>query len=1342
MLTGNEFYSGLNKDIDELKITPSFLRDALNITLIEVSGRGLVASNVAGNEFAFELSAGFVPIGHVVHNGIAYIFSYNQTSNLGEIGTYPSPLSSGNTGTCNDTGFEHAYRALTNFAGPNNPVNAVSPPARESFTTPLFNFDINSQLIVKARDDYDGSVNIYFADGRIPFRVINSGFCRDGKCVHHSRWHWEKSFPNNVNVINESAFYPSVILSSILVGGSHKAGTYFYYLRYTTPDLHSTSFTGESGPIQISPDTIDGVRDITTDGGYGGQLTNKSVVLDLFNLDVSHKYFELAYVYHFDGVFEIRQIDKLFPVTGSFMTVTVSGNEPVINLNIADIQRRKPREDVPLAMTHYENRLWIANLKQSDELLHNDLILFAKGIDIGFDDSLKFADQGFDRGDTVSGNGFGQYKYWLRNNRFTGYFRGETYAFGIVFVFKSGRESSVFPLTGSDRFGNGVPVTSNDKGIFRFPGVGLATNGRSPTIDSDGNLKIMGVTFTVDAGLITVFMNENISGFFFVRAERKPNLIYQGLVTKCLTARGINQDGLQSEVCLSFLNIGCPFNSVLLFVNATSVDKETRESIKKHTDKFIPFLDNNVPYRASTNDVSGSGLAASIEESAEYVSCDKGVISDHRYGMFSPDYLFNKSFDDGEKFIYHFANVKMPPKYLLNSTPQIIFGIFHEFGSGPIEFLDADSDNIRNVPSYRVIEWEPAENSKFVSRFNEGHPSDAATFFYEKTEDGDDFYEHKNRAFASASYIGLNNEDVFEPTDYARISEPNDPRYGLVNIYKANPISADYIIANLYDIKSEKYFKIATEGGLDFFTLANAGVVNGRVFYRGDCFLQRTVLKTLFNPNFYGRDQTTISEQYTQPKTYLTFGAGFSVVTENAYNTAMRRQDNTNKYWPEEVVTDKNEFFVFNSQKESSLINIGYNKVLPDIPYQGIDENLKDILTGACRAGDKFPTRIMFSNFHQIGSLRDFWRTFDLAAFKDYDFRNGEIISLIDHFSKLYSIQRSGINIHYVNERAILQSAGAGELLLGTGDVLEQKTMNISDVYGSGHRFGIVKTEFGIYGVDANKRKIWQIRPDGFDIISDSKFIRRFMHETLEQNKFTDGSDRMDHSDIIHNILDAPVGTEGIVAAYDRKHRDVIFSFIFSKKIIPPAGQQNRVRNTIVFNELLGAFKSRYSYNSPYYITLNEDFFSVDPDDLPSADLATGTGRFFLHDVPVSAGINNYQTFYGALQRSHIEFMVNPTPEMIKIFENILISSSGEPFDSIMYTAEDLIALHFPFLQPLNIHINPIYRENQWRIPVHRTTIPVDQRVRGRAMKIFLEYFSKNPTFVKSVLTHYRTSYQ
>ena len=150
-------------------------------------------------------------------------------------------------------------------------------------------------------------------------------------------------------------------------------------------------------------------------------------------------------------------------------------------------------------------------------------------IKIGYDTSLHIPDAPFQQSYNFTQSG--QYKDYDNTYKNVGYFRGETYPFAIVFVFNDGTESVAIPCAGVDDFNPGLPVRPNPNGIYRFPANAYApfstTTSQSPGNSGSSNLNVMGVTFDWTlAGPIPT----GIVGWYFVRGERKQNLIYQGIV--------------------------------------------------------------------------------------------------------------------------------------------------------------------------------------------------------------------------------------------------------------------------------------------------------------------------------------------------------------------------------------------------------------------------------------------------------------------------------------------------------------------------------------------------------------------------------------------------------------------------------------------------------------------------------------------------------------------------------------------------------------------------------------------------------------------------------------------
>lgn len=1267
----NEFYKGVDKDTDPGKLEPSRMRDARNIRLVNIEGQGFVITNIGGNEKAFSLTPGFIPMGSCEYNGVSYIFSYNVATLEGEIGTYPSPKR-----PCGTGGFDHVYKPLNNFTGATNPLLNPSAP-RLDFRTTLFNFDCEHQIQMFVRIDYDNSVNIYLTDFKNPIRTINSGFDQSGNC--NNRLYFNGSFPNAVELLQETCMHPIVDNISIIESGCHDAGNWFFFIRYNTTNFNPTSFLGESNAVQIFADSTG--AGIVIDGDPGTTATNKAVTLNLSNIDTTYPYVEIAFIHYYDGTFETGMIDQLYPVNPASNTlqITVTGCEQRLDFTFEDIIRKKMSYDVVKSITQIENRLWGGNCKSRD-IFHPDLLAFANAIIAKPNDSLTILDKPFVYGDNAPP--YGQYKDYQRTYENTGYFRSEAYPFAVVFVFKSGRESEPLPVTGYDAWFDPFIAFPNTQGILRFPSAHSNVL-QSPLQVVANQLKIMGVEFDITATVVTQWMVDNICGFYFTRGYRNKNLAYQGVAFQTYDAATITD---HTASCTQ--GLGGTMTADL------------------RTSNVIPMLTSDIPFMEQCNPIVGP--------TQNTVYSVTGNPVNRKVGIYSPDHYFKKALTDTSYSVYKIADVTYATTTLVgNYTHKTI---------EEVTLLTATAQQTEVVNAYNIKEWTVQANGTFVSMFNEPvNEFDPTGFYYWKYTGllNVSSHTHKNRAFATTRYIGI---------DATGVSAPQIGNYdrSLINVYLKNPDpSAGYVLTDQYDVKNTKYYRIS-----DFIDLSNyQAIVTGTVYYKGDCFLQRTYIKQLYNPDYYPITQQDSSG------TYYTIGSVISIVSENEYNTAMRYGNATNTYYPETGLGYPNPFVVDNIVLESDLFNVGYNQVLSEYGIYGYDSAIPFRAT-------EFPTRIIYSNQHTPNAFSDLYKVIDINAYKDYDFRMGPINDIIDFNSRLISIQQSGINFHYINDRAMLsEGASSGELLIGSGDVLAQKAQNITDNYGTQHQWSIVKTDNAVYGIDAQKRKIWRLSAQGFDLISDSKQYRQQLHEILDQDS--------DHSDIIHSLPDNPICQGGIVGSYDRKYNDIVWAFMFSQT------EENPMENSSIrFNEWIDRFTDKYDNASPFYISLNTDFFSFNPNIFPSQQSVPLTnGDAWRENVDVdSAGNNIKTTFYGNLFNTSISWYVNQYADITKIFDNFIISSSPDNPLSISYSTIFQFATQNPFVQPaISRHLIPHYRENRWKGPIARTQVilnttnniySVNSPMRGNWMKTTLEYSTNNPIFVKSVITDFRISYQ
>ena len=1300
----NEFFKGDNRDVDVLKIPNDTARRLENMRIIDIEGKGMVLTNIGGTEQKFSITSGHVPIGNCEYNGVSYIASVNPDTSVGEIGCYPAPLSLVNE-DCSQIGWDQTnkvYAPLFNFTGPNSPrdENVLS----QVFRTELFNFSCENQIDMFAREDYDGSVSLYLAQIGNPTRVINTGFDQDGSCVSIGRRYWNNSFPNAVNLLHEAEIHLDVTFEGLGLAGNLKAGNWIFFARYSTENFDKTSFFTETNAIQITNGTY-GSEGINHHGALGNKETDKSVNLTFSNIDPTYTYIEIGYIYNFDEGEEYGIIDKLYYLdpNQSTIDIEITGYEGVIPAGLQDIIKSKPRYDSASTHTQLENRYFAANLFDTTNF-DNDavdaLLEFSRNITCSYDDTKQLTHRS-------GGEPVGIYNNEGNVYNYTGYFRGEAYAFGIVFVLNNGRETQAFPISGSDDF-NGLGGTSNNNGIYRFPNINL-----SNTVN--GNyVNVMGIKFDVSAAIAALpqYLEDNVSGFYIVRAERSKMLMYQGFVLPCYHSKKGNDPRWNIMPWL--------YNDV--------------PKILKRTESVAPMFDStNAADGASFPYVVRFDIDSAYDNEFTFVTKFRRFTRRRwgKWGFYSPDHFFNKSLGLAKAYVYPFADMVF--SYFTNIDPSKKEYHYRDYAYN----FSAQSGNVESISN--IKEWEKATNDEYTSYFNEGAERDFNSMFYlflRNINFEGVFFEMRNLPLAWSSYIGITSE--------------KNLRYKLVNLYKGSLPPEDLDPTDLYDIKATSYYKISK-----FYRLKDIqdepGIINNSIYYKGDCFLQRTWLKQLYNPVYgVGVQDDGGAIGNALPNNFLeagnsigerlfAFGVTGAIITENTINTEMRRDDFTNKFYPGNY-DDPYDFAVKDIEKESELLNRGYNIVLSKKSYIGIDEDIPFF------PEDK-PVGIIYSNKHLPGSLQDGYRIIDLSAIKEYDYRMGHISSLKIFNNILVSIQEHGVNRHFVNEKAVLnQGSSTGELLLGTGDILDAKHLNISDFVGSQHQWSIVETDRGIYGVDFNKRKLWRLFGQlQIEIISDSKGYISTLHDLCEFQS----SD----SDISEQMPDNPVCNSGIVAHYDRKHNDIYFTWIYGN---PELNSNIKEKGaTIVFNEWMDSFHGNRTFNSPMYLSINEDFFSFNPDIFPSINSTpSGLGDVYIHDIHEISGVDNSTTFYQNVDAdiSYVEFIVNENSDFAKVFDNLEISSSPDDLYRAFYETQHQRSEHFPWISggEANYWRDPVYKENLWKISIIRTEdiqeptnniYSVDSRFRGRWIKIRLEYKTKSSIFIKSILTSLRISY-
>lgn len=1290
------FTAGVDRDTSPHLVKNDKATALRNFRLVTIDGQGYVLNNLRGNQFQFQLTDGFVPLGYATYNGVAFIFSLQPATGMCEVGTYPSPKQ-----PCTVSGYEHVYRPLQNWNGNMDPRVLIS---RLDLRTKLFNFDCTHQLEVEARISYDNSVELFFTDYFNPLRHINTGFDIDtGIC--NQRLLWEGSFPNLVNVLFETCKHPIPTSINIGTDGAIQAGNWFLYARYSTLDLNKTSFLSEIGPFQITRDDLNTGWQL--DGNAALVDTGRSITVDLTNIDSNFPYLEIAFVYYHDTTFDVKLIGTPYqiPAGATTLTVKITGLEPIVDLTIAELINRKTTADTPRSIAQLENRLWGANWKERDMPYTAMKDLAASLPVVPVNPSQLFEIQDTLVYEAGSTNLPFQYKNYRNTYGVTGYFRGETYPFAMVFVFTDGKESRPYPCRGQDAwYGGGV----NTKGILRFPSNMQPNYAYFNDFGNGFRPQVMGVVFDTTGIVLPQEITDQVCGFYFVRGERQPNLIYQGLIANCYSGQ---------QVSYNLPGFG--------YINAFYCGAPTEEKAST----WIPEMS----FRSSTPGLFALPVEMHAEGETPDIALDLVTTiapTANKFGLFSTDHFFKQDLADGNYTVIRqgqAGDTGLPRLYERHMSPSNSYA--PDFYFDQQRFTPDSGAPLKGV--YKCYNIAP-RNVNAIAGFTSGYYfGDDSTlglpqFYYAHqicAGTPDVQREAGNRPMYQRNYVGMSYGDP-GTTSISIGDDPISTPLGpaIVNVYKTDPDPANgYDITILYDPATTIYFRIGP-----FIPIADWSTLASRPFFHGDCFIQRTYHRHL-NPAGGHANADNVGGLY------YVYGNLVGCVQECAINTAMRFEggatDADQRYYPEKFPLDPMQFAgQWTASDESRLLNGGYDHVLglqgalgddPLVPFRGV----------------KYPTRIKFSHTYINDQFTDGYLKWDFDGYKDYDHRMGQIMTIRALDTKLCSVQEQGINFHYINDRAALSpTASEGELLVGTGAILSEKFLNISDQYGTQHQWSITRSEQGLYGYDQNKRKFWKLTTSkGLDRISDRLSFRK--DAILLSEIFSD------HSDIIHGYADAAICHDGVVGFWDRKHGDVGWSFIIYDRSSLVLTQQF---HTIVYNEMQDVYMHERTHHSPFYMRINEDLYSIDPAFTPTQSNQP-VGKFYLHDKDNFTRCN----FYGVQNDCMLSFASNMGMKGPKVYDSIQLGCSEVPPNFMVYNTEFQLSTLNPFLDPLPWK-SPVYKENCWRTPYLMATVitaqtnqdyQVGSRMRGKYLVTEYDWLTDLAVEVAAATVKFRPSF-
>ena len=527
--TVNEFKDGLNLDLHPLVTPKTVLTDNINGTFITYNGNEFCLQNDRGNKYVSSLTPGYTPIGIKERNGILYIVSVNE--NKTEIGTFPSPSYPESEA---DYNLEQEYNLINEY----KPLHVLED--RNALTDVDLGYTIETPVTIEIQDSYDGSVNlILVADGCKP-RIINSGF----SVIPNNKYKFIKrrqSVETNIytnlykesELIRTSDIITNVQLLDVKAGGQFKGGNYTFYIKFGDSDFNQTDIVAESGIVSVFngnnavPSTISGtLLDERTDKMIGLGITGLNPIYSKIYIYYSREYSDTqGYRMTEYGMFnEPIDLNRDSTYGAYIQTIDSATGRPVYTQTmiqgqeiwLTGFEQTTPIDpeilnidyhtiDWARAEAQHSNMLFLGNVGQKETFeLYTELDDLAKEIQVTVaQDTLQPVDTTYS---------FGSEYYDIHNiYDKVGYYPGEIYRFGIVYILNDGSKTPVFNMKGKN-FQTNAEI---EDGVFLMPDVDVIY---------ENQIKPIYLTFNVPP-----ITNDRVLGWFIVRQKRIPNTICEGL---------------------------------------------------------------------------------------------------------------------------------------------------------------------------------------------------------------------------------------------------------------------------------------------------------------------------------------------------------------------------------------------------------------------------------------------------------------------------------------------------------------------------------------------------------------------------------------------------------------------------------------------------------------------------------------------------------------------------------------------------------------------------------------------------------------------------------------------
>lgn len=1038
------------------------------------------------------------------------------------------------------------------------------------FVTSEFNFSIEHPVEILSQSSYDGSVNLILNDGINQPRLINSRFSPLGKNKYQivdrkgdndtNIYDQGEQFDIDTSLYKRTNYIPKLIYYGTFLSGDLPIGNYHFYFKYMDADGNETDFIAESGLISV----FIGNEPQNIYSGFRQESSYKGVSLLLTNLDISYQYIS---VYFTRATSDIREnkVTSAYKINQKYIinsanscSIKVTGYETIDEITNEEINPIYQVVDSAETQTTCNNRLFLGNISKPDinykELTDISLRFVPEVITEDYDISKKV---------NAEYQPQSEYNNSYYNSKFiydkVGYWPGEMYRFGIVYILSNHTLSPVFNVRGADLFDKtneyynpGFGTEDNREYISYHEDTNLiiATNANSKHLenvkgvvrikdDSEAtNYQIYSIKFKLQHSeeCIKQLKKLSIKGFFFVRQRRIPTTLCEAFmigVDKNSHTPVIPYNG--KYISESFLCQDPIKETISAFGIKVKENGERRYLLQDYTRRLI---------ETNSTDIDSAALCPEYDVNSPYLnSLFNGDSFTIQHNVVQPDKLSRLYYEDR----YYYTNSFK--KKTKSSEKTNIIGV---------------EDNVKLVA---------IDNTYYSARAGEAEEA----FRYK-------YIKYENIIKDATNLI----RGSFGP--YIGIKKCNDKDNPIISIkipdYNENNIS-DYFQIR-YNSQSP-YFAIS-----DRLEIGELSDIENKQFYRGDSYICQVTHR--INRNFQDPSAPTNDVIVDKKCWYENYDVQDGVVKTENFNKinlgdvnaiqlgqwvtfTIRCNMNLSVRTIDESIPDEialtghpRSFFPNCPMSAAGPYKIPealcYNKGFENSLSERFNFETPDVPT----IKNDFTNRIIYSDINVNDAFKNGYRVFQGKNYRDYPKTYGQITKLLTLGDYIICVFEHGITLIPVNERTLTGQGAGGSVYISANNVLPQEGKTLSDMYGSQWKDSIIKTRSGIYGVDTVSKVIWKVTFD----------------DAADVSQFNVKSFLIDNITLSEREITPIIGIRNVKTHYNKNKGDIMFTFYDDLY-----GFEEKAWN-LCYNELTSKWVTFYSWIPSYSENIYNQLFTFD----------------------------------------------------------------------------------------------------------------------------------------------------